>query len=409
MSVFLNITPKYLAELIHSARARVVYAAAGVDDVVASALINVAKKVGLDNVLVVLDVAENVLRFGYGNIDGITLLQEEGITIKKSDGLRIGALIYDDKGLIFSSTPLLIEAGKSGKSEVTGEPHANAIHMTDDQAENIVTALVHQKTSDNSADTEPEIGIKYADAREINEIIEEIDKNPPQSFDLSRQVQIFGTIIEFVEIKLTGCEIQRHTVSIPTELIAGEVDSQMKKQLTTGYKIIEKSSDLSGDTIRLEVNQLRKSYTKKIGMYGSVLLKSKKSEFEKDVDKIRGEIKAFQESLEKKLSKEIEESRCRLSDLLTPNVQRNPPSDLSGQIIEKTPTFDQAKQYVEKKLKEIFPSADAVIEKMSLEYIMKGVTHELLLKKEFHDKVMTAYPLIRWEDMLDEYTAARGQ
>ena len=112
MPVFININSRYLADKIHSSGERVIYVSPGIDEVIASALINVSKKIGVDKVAVLLDVSESVLRYGYGNIDGITLLKENDIPIKNAGGTRIGALICDNEGVIFTPTPLLIEAGK---------------------------------------------------------------------------------------------------------------------------------------------------------------------------------------------------------------------------------------------------------------------------------------------------------
>ncbi|MEA1966808.1 MAG: hypothetical protein U9N77_01095 [Thermodesulfobacteriota bacterium] len=77
MSVFINITPRYLADKIHSAGSRVIYVSPGLNEVIASALINISKSIGVDKVSVLLDVSESVLCYGYGNIDGITLLKEK--------------------------------------------------------------------------------------------------------------------------------------------------------------------------------------------------------------------------------------------------------------------------------------------------------------------------------------------
>ena len=47
VSVFLNINPKYIADAIHSAHSKVIYVSPGLEEVIASALINAAKKIGL--------------------------------------------------------------------------------------------------------------------------------------------------------------------------------------------------------------------------------------------------------------------------------------------------------------------------------------------------------------------------
>jgi len=328
MSVFLNVNSKYLADVIHSAHSRVLYTSPGLDEVIASALINISKKIGVDNVTVLLDVSESVLRYGYGNIDGITLLKENGISIKESVGLRIGALICDDDGFIFTPTPLLIEAGKNDSTQ------PNAIKAAPKQVEDIIYAVIPPNELQNKTEQKPvpEIGKNRVSNEKIEKVNNSIKENPPQKFDVARRVQVFNTSIEFVEMKLKGCEIQRHTVSIPTDLLVGKADSTTKKQLRAGFNIIEKGSSLSGDSIRGKVNELKKSFTKPIPKYGSILLKSKKGKFNSAIEELKQDIIKFQEKVEEDLEIEIKKARDRLTKMLIPAVTENPPDDLSCQI-----------------------------------------------------------------------------
>lgn len=402
MSVFLNINPKFLADTIHSAHSRVIYVSPGLDEVIASALINISKKIGVDNVSVLLDVSESVLRYGYGNIDGITLLKENGISIKAADGLRIGALIYDDEGLIFTPIPLLIEAGKKDLTQ------PNAIKATSGQVKDIIYAITPQKEpkNDHEPNPEPEIGKVPISQEQIIKVNNSMNENPPQKFDVARRVQVFSTAIEFVEMKLKGCEIQRHTVSIPTDLLVGKADSITKKQLRAGFNIIEKGSALTGDSIRNKVNELKKSFTKPIPKYGSIILKSKKEKFNVEVEELKKDIEEFQKEVENNLEEEIKKAQDRLMKMLIPAVTENPPDDLSGQIQGDKATIEQVEKYLTLKLDGIFPSASDVTKAMSLDCIIKAVTYETISNEEFQNNIKNAYPLINWDDMFEEYDAA---
>ncbi len=406
MTVFLNINPKHLADAIHSAHSRVIYVSPGLDEVIASALINISKKIGVDNVSVLLDISESALRYGYGNTDGITLLTENGISIKDADGIRIGALIYDDEGLIFTPTPLLIESGKRKLAQ------PNAIKAASGQVEDIIGAIIPKTHPKNKQEHTQgiEIGATQVSQAKMKEVNKAINENPPQKFDVARRVQVFSTTIEFVEVKLKGCEIQRHTVSIPTDLLVGLVgkaDSTTKKQLKAGFNIIEKDSSLSGDSIRNKLNELKKSYTKSIPKYGNILLKSKKEKFNKGIEALKNDIDEFQIKIESNLKGEIEKARDRLMKMLTPAVKENPPDDLSGQIQGDNPTNAQVEKYLKLKLDDIFPSASDITKAMSLSCIIKAVTHETISTEEFQDNIKKAYPLIHWDEMFEEYDAAR--
>ena len=371
----------------------------GLDKVIANALISIAKKIGINNVSVLLDISESVLRYGYGSIDGITQLKENGITIKEADGIRIGALVYDDEGLIFTPTPLLIEAGKKELNQ------PNAIKATSEQIKDIVNAITPQQSSKNKK--KPEIGINQVNQTKIEKVTHAINENPPQKFDVARRVQVFSTAIEFVEIKLKGCEIQRHSVSIPTDLLVGRADSTTKRQLKAGFNIIEKDSALSGGSIRNKVNELKKSFTKSIPKYGNVLLKAKKKQFKNAIDELKEDINKFQKNVEEKLEEEIKKAKDRLMKLLIPAVRENPPDDLLGQIQGDKPADEQVKKYLKLRLEKIFPSANNITQAMSLDCIIKAVTYETISSQEFQKKIKNAYPLINWVEMFEEYDAAR--
>lgn len=402
MSVFLNINSQYLADRVHSAKSKVIYAAPGIDEVIASAIINVSKEIGIKNTTVLLDVSDCVMRYGYGNIDGVTLLEENHIPINEAKGLRISALVYDDEGIIFSPTPLLIEAGKKEPDQ------PNAIRASSEQVKEMINALAPSIDQEDlfTSNPVPEIGATQISSQKIKQVSDAIQQNPPQKFDVARQVQVFSSAIEFVELELKGCEIQRHTVSIPADLLVGKADSQTKKQLKAGFNIIEKGSSLSGVSIRNQLNDLKKKHTKIIPKYGHVLLKSNKNSFTNAIGELKQQISQFQKDVEANLSGEIEKARDRLLNMLIPAVTENPPDDLCAQIISE-PTDEQIKAYLKLKLDNIFPTAKELISSMSLNCIFKAVTYETISSQDFQEDIKKAYPLINWNEMFEEYDAAR--
>ena len=423
MAIFININPKFITDAIHSAKSRVIYAAPALDEAIASALINTAKKIGYESVSVLLDISENVFRCGYGNIDGVTLLNEEGISIKDATGIRIGVLICDNEGLIFSLPPQLIEAGSKE------ETHPNGMRVNLQQINEIISAILPKEKIDNNLNSKTEkteikpveseiikkllpddliqeIGKSEVSLEKIQNIEKALTDNPPQKFDIARKVQVFSTAIEFVELKLTGCEIQRHTVQIPTELLVGDIDSETKKQLKAGFNIIEKSSSLSGDSIRNEVNKIRKDYTKSIPKYGNILLKSNKTKFNEEITKLKESVKTFQLEVKENLEAEISKAKTNLAEMLVPAITNKPPAELKMQVINGSPTEEQVKKYIEIKLDSIFPKAEDITTAMSIECVIKAITYETISDDDFQKQILKVYPLIPWEKMFEEYNAA---
>ncbi len=113
---FTSVDDAVLKSNIERARRRLVFIAPGVRGPVADALVNAMAVVPKEAIHFVLDVDPEVCRLGYGDKDyrAMETLQaaaaHHGLTINHHPGIRIGLLIVDDTTLIYSPTPLLIEA-----------------------------------------------------------------------------------------------------------------------------------------------------------------------------------------------------------------------------------------------------------------------------------------------------------
>ena len=111
-----------LITMVRAARTRLVFATPGVSVVLGKALAEVINSPDAPKQLsVVLDVDAEVCRLGYGTIEGLEAvqraLQSRKRGLQSANGLRIGLLISDDQTLIFSPTPLLIEAGSTAPAK----------------------------------------------------------------------------------------------------------------------------------------------------------------------------------------------------------------------------------------------------------------------------------------------------
>ena len=110
-----RLTDEYLIERIKLAKERLFYMAPGVSLKVAKAISLQWTNLGTEMVNIVLDVDPEVCRLGYGEIEGLQLLEERarkvGTLVSHQPGIRIGLLVTDNSSIIFAPIPLLIEAG----------------------------------------------------------------------------------------------------------------------------------------------------------------------------------------------------------------------------------------------------------------------------------------------------------
>src|SRR5947208_1685269 len=110
---------------------------------------------------------------------------------------------------------------------------------------------------------------------------QKLKEAPPVPFDVARQVRVFESYLQYVELRLSGAAIQRHRIAIPKNIQNLGGDEGVQSRLKTTFDLIERESTLSSKPIEDELNEIRKNFTPSIGKeHGRVLLKAKKPLFE---------------------------------------------------------------------------------------------------------------------------------
>src|SRR5690606_582210 len=120
-------------------------------------------------------------------------------------GLRLCVVVADHRTLIFAPTPQLIEAGPN---TTVG---ANAIYLGSPSA-----ALERDLSAEGGR---PKIGAEPLTAEDAQRVRCDLEENPPQSFDIARRMRVFNSYYEFVDLELTGVQIDRKQVRIPAHLM----------------------------------------------------------------------------------------------------------------------------------------------------------------------------------------------
>lgn len=405
---FIALSPNKISRYVSEATRFMAYAAPGISKEIAEALSKAREKLAdehlADRMEVILDTNAEVCRLGYGDIEGINHLEEKGFIIRSAPGLRIGVLVCDDKAWIFSPTPLLIEEG----SDDDNAP--NALEISHAEALRILNALkiVQSDSIDspiNSSINGAEIGEDLASRQKIDTIKQELEKNPPQKFNLARKVHVFNSYLEYVDFKLVNCQIQRHTFEIPKKLLAIVKDKDLENRIRTTVSLIGKKGDVSGKKLQDKANDIRQSHIKSLGeKYGNVILRAQKEKFLDEIEKLKKDIETFQDTIKDKLKKELDDTLKRLIEMLRLPVKNNPPKDLlSG--LSKKPTNETVENYLNDELRKVIPTPDELVKEMKLDCKFKGITYETLTDNEFTNAVKKAFPYEEWEIPFDEYTA----
>lgn len=403
-SDFLHLNTTLASGLIHGARVRILYCAPGLQLALAAAIVNARRRLGRQSVRVILDVSDSTARMGYGEFSAVELLREGDVDVRIEPGLRTGVLIRDDEGFAFFAPPMLVET----QDDKHVGPNAMAMHPM--QVQSLVASLLPSGTTGPNS-PQPEVGKEPLTDSQLIRVKESLDANPPQSFDLARKVNVFNAFIEFVELKLTGLQIARHTVQLPRDLVLALRDDATAKRLMTTFKLVSGDSKVAKEAAKLDasVRELREKYTRSLGDgLGSVILRSKREALAKEVDGIRKDIDVFRDKVIERLDKELESSRRKLVDGLLPAVRNSTPPALEAQVSGK-PTVAVLKRYLDDELKRVFPSAESLVSDMRLEWVPKGVTYETLSDLNFQVRVRAAFPYENWDKPFREFEAAPAE
>ena len=196
---FTNADEERLSTLICTSRQRLVYAAPGVAEPIAKVLADrIAAADAPPQVVVILDPDPEVCRLGYGTLNGLetvrNALDQRGLQLQTSTGLRIGLLISDDQTLVYSPTPQLIEAG----STTSAKP--NAILLKPDAPAHLAATCGLPVEAKPTA--QQEIGQERLTPKQLEQVKENLKRNPPKRFDLARLERVFNYVLQFVEFKI---------------------------------------------------------------------------------------------------------------------------------------------------------------------------------------------------------------
>ena len=397
--------------LISSARSSVCYAAPGIQMKPAQALINLVDRLGPELIMVFLDVDENVIRMGYGEVEAIEAMQQAGIRVEHIAGLRNGLIVADGKGFSYTPTALFLER------EAKSDEALNAMRLTSDQVAEAMArlspasksiALAQADTSakrqaiQNAASATNSLPVEKS---VLSNISSSLRSAPPSKFDIARQVRVFQPHFQYVELSLTGAAIQRHKLTIPKAIQNIGNEKELEGRLRTTFDLIDKDASVSSKELDKELREIRDNLTRSLGKkHGRIIRKATLPKLEERLAQMHTKITEHQKTIKKDLEATLAESKSLVVDYYLPIVVQSPPDELFG--IFGDPTESDMRSWLESKLSNIFPTPDILVNNMKLEVNYKDVTFKTLNRDDFLESIKLAYPGVNWEKTYEEFRAA---
>ncbi|UZK04783.1 hypothetical protein [Venatoribacter cucullus] len=408
MRLFQQLNNETICRYVENAKYRVAYIGPALNQYLAARLARQHKLLGTGTVTVVVDYNEDIFRLGYGEHEAIEILQDAGITIRKETGLRISALLVDDQAWVLHQSPMAVENPKSATCNAIAllppqiDQLVNAVGITSKQSKVKPTDDLFDKGSQTA-----EIGVETLADQDVKAVKKNLDNNPPQAFDLQRQVRVYSSYLQFVEIELSGGRVGQRTIKLPDKIrksIFGN-DEEIEKRLTASYRLLDGSQIEGLADINKQVDELRE-YTRQLNKrLGRVMLVSHKKTFTKKRDEILQNIEKWKKSAIKQLQSELDTSINALARAGAGNLLEKSPTEFVSGFTSK-PTRDDAEKYLADQFKRTAPSAEKLLNSLTLQCTFKDVTYEMLKEdKEFLKCVHEAFPDLN-KTLLQESDAA---
>ncbi len=369
--LYLSLDSKKLAEEISNSKESVCYVAPGILPVVAEALAKVAQSLGTESITVCLDLSEEVFRMGYGTMEAVKKLQDSQIKLNSSSGLRAGIIVIDDFGYMFTPTALLLEA-----DEISDAP--NAIRLLETQVTEVRIRisekernLIAQKAETDKErerilQQDVEVESKEVQDSQIYKIDEILKKNPPIRFDLQRQVHVFSTYFQYVEISMSGVRIQRRRIPIPQGLFTANAKEELNDKLKTTFEMIETDKEFPLNALENKLKGIKETYTCFLNKKSRVILKEKIPEFKNEIYQIEKELAKNKKNLVEKLNIKLEKSKQQILEYCVSILNEHPPKEMTS-CLPNQYGDEEIKSWVESQIFGTYPKAEELCKEMKLE------------------------------------------
>jgi hypothetical protein len=397
VTAFQRSDDRELGSVIRSAGERLFFMAPGVSGELARALAESWRRLGSDRVQVVLDVDPEVCRLGYGSLEGLKHLEqvagEVGGLVSHQAGVRIGVLIADSGSVVWSPVPLLVAADTAEAEAV------NAVWL-----DRVPTGVENEAGLGGAGAGAQTVGLDRVPAERVEEVEEDLKKDPPQRFDLARVVRVFNAQFEFVEFELRGAAISRHTVPLPPDLM-GLGDETTQRLLRSSFRLIDRNGGFGeGSLVDLKKDIVRRFLVPLKG-YGLVVRRSNKAALIDAVSGLRLSVEDFRKRVHTELQEEMARNRDSLTRALLPTVRERTPHRWFAQL-GGSPTDQELESMLGRDLEKAFARAGNLFVNMSVSLTFKAVTHESLTDPTFVAAAKEVLPGL--PNLHVEYDAARG-
>lgn len=410
---FTVVNDKTLCEAVRATHQTLVYVAPGITKPVVDAIAESLSCKPHLLVTAIIDLDPEVYRLGFGTEDGLRALQElagqQHFALRQQEGLRVGLLVTDQRTLVYSPTPLLIEAGS------ISEEKPNAIIISRNAEPTL--ALLHAcgAPSIGDADTPPpqqaEVGRQPATPAAVEASLASLKEIPPKKFSAARIERVYESKIQFVELELTGYRLSAKRVNIPNDLLVGE-EKAFKERLKNSFLLLQgeqtitvripvfdaqtaeprppegggqpPTEEWSEATLEEQRKALYDEFLINVPRFGHVIMRRNRPDFDKRLKLLKAQLIAFNTAIQNELGSKLTEAVNALAQTLLPRIRDRLPQRYKRVLPVNAAPDELLLSILERDLATSFGSSAEVF-KPELRWVFKDVTYESISDPMFKE------------------------
>ena len=407
-----------LIELINSARNQLVVVAPALTTPVAAALANrcIDETVSLN---VVLDTDPEVYRLGYGDQAALealrTAMTANGLALARQSGIRIGLIVADERMLVYSPVPRLIEGGSVSSEK------PNAVVICGHAARQVAAAAA------GGGDRPSEIGCEGLGPEDISKIEAELSETPPQQFDIARAIRVFSSQAEFVELEIENLRVVARRVPLPPDLLGirsegliSRINSTLSAptEVNGPFEVEVEQADGTTKSTKVDsrwVNEQRaiieREFTFLVPRHGRVILIRDKESFQAELSRFERNIERYRAAASAAFSKSREDFKQALIEEFLPTWEASPPGYVTR--YRPHPTKEQIMERLGERLDGLLEQASS-FQPIRCRVLYKGITWASANDPKFtHSLTETmrkrGVPKAELAKLFTEFDAAKGQ
>jgi len=412
MQVFRSIQDEDVVASIGRAKKRLVYVAPGVSAVITTALSQCIQARVAAQLMIVLDADEEACRLGYCDAPSLAALMATAskfsIPIRRQPGIRLGLLMSDDEVLIWTPSPLMFEAPRTGEQ-------TNGLFLTPQTMTEMPMALC---VDPEQRGAQPQIGKAVLEKKDVELVVAAIKAAPPAPFDLSRLSRVFSAKFQFIETVLRGAELIKREMRLDSLIVNSDAPEELQALLhttvqpfnTDADKLVEVGVLVNGEQayrkdgalltkpstqadIRAYWDELTDRFVINLPGFGKLIRHTDKAKFEEGKTAFESVLKAWVEGFSELVKGDHDQRVVKLVDL----IERR----MTNASDKQKRNRDQITVLVRNGL------ANLRVIAPSVKVVYKNITVESTRDSEFLDVLKKAVPAEELDGWFQVFDAAR--